>query len=132
MRRVIIFGTALLLFPLLGKAQAPGAAENAGKGTPMTLQECLALGLENNYDLRIVRAEQAITDNDATRGNAGFLTWKRQFPTVETLVSSRRKRSFPLGGDGRFLCGERVSSARGGDGKPVVPYLMRKCQDRNV
>ncbi len=81
MRRVIIFGTALLLFPLLGKAQAPGAAENAGKGTPMTLQECLALGLENNYDLRIVRAEQAITDNDATRGNAGFL------PTVDLATS---------------------------------------------
>ena len=65
-------------------------------------------------------------------GNACSLPWERSFPTVEPLVSSYRKRSFPPGGDGRFLCGERVSSVRGGDGRPVVPYLMRKCQDRNV
>jgi outer membrane protein TolC len=33
----------------------------------------LQIGLENNYDLRIVRNEEQISDNNATLGNAGFL-----------------------------------------------------------
>ncbi len=80
MKRAIISGAALLL-PLLAAAQATEAATvqaravtaTTDRGTPLTLQECLAAGLENNYDLRIVRRRQEITDNNATLGNAGFL-----------------------------------------------------------
>ncbi|WP_298647818.1 TolC family protein [uncultured Proteiniphilum sp.] len=39
----------------------------------MDLLECLRKGLENNYDLRIVRNEELISDNNVTLGNAGFL-----------------------------------------------------------
>jgi|GEM_PF-12997 len=42
-------------------------------GEPMTLQRCLELGLEQNYDVRIIRNEQRISDNDATAANAGML-----------------------------------------------------------
>lgn len=39
----------------------------------MDLQECLTIGLEKNYDLRILRNEALISDNNVTLGNAGFL-----------------------------------------------------------
>jgi outer membrane protein TolC len=39
----------------------------------MDLQECLRRGLEKNYDLRITRNEELISDNNVTLGNAGFL-----------------------------------------------------------
>ena len=39
----------------------------------MDLRECLRTGLENNYDLRITRNEERISDNNVTLGNAGFL-----------------------------------------------------------
>jgi len=37
------------------------------------LKHCLEIGLERNYDIRIVRNEQQIADNNTTIGNAGFL-----------------------------------------------------------
>jgi len=39
----------------------------------MNLEDCLRIGLENNYDLRMVRNEEQISDNNVTLGNAGFL-----------------------------------------------------------
>lgn len=54
-----------LLFLLLASA--------ASAQPVMDLQECLRIGLENNYDLRIVRNEELISDNNVTLGNAGFL-----------------------------------------------------------
>jgi outer membrane protein TolC len=39
----------------------------------MDLQQCLRLGLENNYELQITRNEALISDNNVTPGNAGFL-----------------------------------------------------------
>lgn len=51
-----------LLFPVSGWAQMA-----------LNLQEGLRVGLENNYDLRISRNEQQISDNNLTLGNAGFL-----------------------------------------------------------
>jgi len=39
----------------------------------MDLEECLRIGLVNNYDLRIIRNEEQISDNNVTLGNAGFL-----------------------------------------------------------
>lgn len=41
------------------------------------LQRCIELGLEKNYSIRMVRNEQAISANNATPGNAGYL------PTVD-------------------------------------------------
>lgn len=40
---------------------------------PVTLQECIATGLEQNFQLRMVRNLQQITDNNVTLGNAGYL-----------------------------------------------------------
>lgn len=37
------------------------------------LKRCLELGLERNYQIRIIRNEQQISDNNATIGNAGYL-----------------------------------------------------------
>ena len=39
----------------------------------LSLKECLEVGLQNNYDLLIVRNEQKIADNNATLANAGML-----------------------------------------------------------
>lgn len=50
----------------------PGTAQEV-----LSLQECIAIGLERNYSIRIVRNEQIISDNNATLGNAGYL------PTVD-------------------------------------------------
>jgi outer membrane protein TolC len=40
---------------------------------PFDLQTCLAIGLENNYSIRIIRNEEQTARNNATRANAGFL-----------------------------------------------------------
>ncbi len=37
------------------------------------LQECLEIGLERNYAIRIIRNEQQVADNNYTVGNAGYL-----------------------------------------------------------
>lgn len=37
------------------------------------LSDVIAVGLENNFDLKISRNEQRISDNDVTLGHAGFL-----------------------------------------------------------
>ncbi|MCD7936800.1 MAG: TolC family protein [Tannerellaceae bacterium] len=39
----------------------------------LSLPECIAIGLQRNYSIRIVRNEQIISDNNATPGNAGYL-----------------------------------------------------------
>lgn len=39
----------------------------------MSLEECIATGLEQNYSIRIVRNQQRIADNNVTPGNAGYL-----------------------------------------------------------
>jgi outer membrane protein TolC len=42
-----------------------------------TLEKCLGIGLERNFSIRIVQNEEAISSNNATAGNAGYL------PTVD-------------------------------------------------
>ncbi len=71
MKRIMIFSAALL-FPLLTNAEESKPA-TASTEMHLSLQQCLAIGLENNYDLRIIRQQQEISDNNATRGNAGYL-----------------------------------------------------------
>ena len=39
----------------------------------ITLKSCLEKGLKNNYSLQIVRNEQQIAENNATRANAGMM-----------------------------------------------------------
>lgn len=56
----------LAIMPLLLEAQ-----------TVLDLKKCLELGLERNYDIRIVRNQQEISDNNFTIGNAGYL------PTID-------------------------------------------------
>ena len=76
----------------------------------MDLQECLRRGLEKNYDLRITRNEELISDNNVTLGNAGFLpdvslnsgyTLRNsntdQFPVEEgEVVQSRNANTYTL------------------------------------
>lgn len=68
--------------------------------TVMDLQECLRIGLQNNYDLRITRNEEQISDNNVTLGNAGFL------PTVSasSATSFRNNNSdqFPMDGSDKI------------------------------
>ena len=67
---------ALLTVLLLGAYAAAGAQEMPSAreaSAPLTLRKCLEIGLEQNYDVRIVRNEEQISDNDATAGNAGML-----------------------------------------------------------
>lgn len=40
---------------------------------PLSLKSCLEAGLQNNYSLSIVRGEEAIASNNATKANAGYL-----------------------------------------------------------
>ena len=56
------FTAIVLLLPFLSNAQ-----------TVIDLNEVIRVGLENNYDLKISRNEQQISDNNVTPGNAGFL-----------------------------------------------------------
>jgi len=58
----LFFILLLLLFPFAVCAQEI-----------YDLKRCLELGLERNYEIRIVRNEQQIADNNTTIGNAGFL-----------------------------------------------------------
>lgn len=37
------------------------------------LKRCIEIGLERNYEIRMIRNEQQIADNNLTRGNAGYL-----------------------------------------------------------
>ncbi len=48
---------------------------------PMRLQDCLEIGLENNYALQVVRNLEESAHNDVTWGNAGFL------PTLDASAS---------------------------------------------
>ena len=40
---------------------------------PISLKECLEIGLEKNYDILIVKNDEQIADNNATAANAGML-----------------------------------------------------------
>lgn len=63
-----IINKSLLLFLLLTTAGSTAVSQPV-----MNLRECLMIGLENNYDLRIVRNEELISNNNVTLGNAGYL-----------------------------------------------------------
>ncbi len=60
--------TAIVGFPATATAQ-PVTLDTART----TLHECIAAGLERNYDIRIAANRQQITENNYSAGNAGFL-----------------------------------------------------------
>lgn len=65
------FSFFILMLPLLGVGQAF-----------MTLEEAIAMALENNYDIQLVSKDVAIADNNVNIGNSGML------PTVSADVSA--------------------------------------------
>lgn len=66
MRRMCVvrkyFCLSLLLLPCMLGAQEV-----------LTLKRCLEIGMQQNYDIRLIRNEQQISDNNMTIGNAGYL-----------------------------------------------------------
>ncbi|MDR2475921.1 MAG: TolC family protein [Bacteroidales bacterium] len=44
-----------------------------GQERVFSLQHCITTGLVRNYDIRMIRNSQQISDNNLSRGNAGFL-----------------------------------------------------------
>ncbi|OON68751.1 hypothetical protein B0919_11210 [Hymenobacter sp. CRA2] len=82
-----------LLLPLVAAAQQPttppvpnpgnqlAQPQTVAPGTPLSLEEAIRLGLENNYGIRIAQRDEEIVRNNVTRGNAG------QLPTVNGNLS---------------------------------------------
>lgn len=63
----------------------------------LDMNDVIRIGLENNYDLKIVRNEEKISDNNVTLGNAGFL------PTLGLSsgynIRDNSADNIPLGGE---------------------------------
>lgn len=95
MRRLICI--VLFFAPFYGMAQLP-----------LTLDEAIAIALENNYDIRLVAKDVAIAANNVSVGNAGML------PTVTGDVSSaaavQNTTQTLLSGETRALRGARSRS----------------------
>ena len=70
MKRALLTAILLGAYVAAGAQETPAACEAPA---PLILRKCLEIGLEQNYDVRIVRNEERISDNDATAGNAGML-----------------------------------------------------------
>lgn len=75
-----------------------------------TLQECLETGLSNNYSIRMVLNRQQVSENNATKANAGML------PTVDLSAS--------YGGD--------LSTTRTTDRPTGVRSTERNAYDQTV
>lgn len=62
-KHILLLGSALLsIYPLTAQDK-----------TRYSLKECIEIGLERNYSLRIARNHEQIASNNATLGNAGYL-----------------------------------------------------------
>lgn len=64
----------------------------------LSLQDAIRIGLQNNYDIQIAGRQEAIAENNVTRGNAGFL------PNVDarggrTFSENNSRQSFQTGPD---------------------------------
>ena len=69
-KRKKIASAIVILFTATVTAQVQKPADVK---TFLNLQECIEIGIENNFDLQIARNEELISDNNVTLGNAGFL-----------------------------------------------------------
>ncbi len=65
--------TFLLLIFVLSTSINAQVQKPAEYGVVLDLNEVLKIGLQNNFDLQIVRNEEIISDNNVTLGNAGYL-----------------------------------------------------------
>ena len=70
-------------------------------GQVITLDEAVRIGLEQNYDIRIMRNNQQISDRNVTWGNAGIL------PTVDVTsgynLNNANARQTPADGSDQIL-----------------------------
>lgn len=77
MKRNIILITLSWILPACAAAQARPDFHTSDDSTTVcpatSLRACLEKGLRNNYSLRIVRNEEQMAANNATRANAGYL-----------------------------------------------------------
>lgn len=77
MKRNIILIALSWILPACAAAQARPDFHTSDDSTTVcpttSLRTCLEEGLRNNYSLRIVRNEEQIAANNATRANAGYL-----------------------------------------------------------
>lgn len=72
--RIILCNILLALFPLTILAEGGTTVNDSTlSSTPTSLPHLIHVGLQNNYGLQIVRNEEKIADNNATRANAGYL-----------------------------------------------------------
>ncbi|OKL41841.1 TolC family protein [Pontibacter flavimaris] len=83
---LFLVGLALLL-PSLAQSQEQ-----------LSLEQAIRIGLQNNYDIRIAGRQEAISENNATLGNAGFL------PNVDgrasrTFSENNSRQEFQTGPD---------------------------------
>ena len=63
-----------------------------------SLKSCLETGLQNNYSLRIVRNEERIAANNATKANAGYLPKVDLTAGYSGTLDSRNTRAAGSGG----------------------------------
>lgn len=61
--------TRLLILSLIASIQVQWVSAQQ----VLSLQECIGIGLEQNFSIRIARNDQQISDNNYSKGNAGFL-----------------------------------------------------------
>ncbi|WP_299758647.1 TolC family protein [uncultured Pontibacter sp.] len=83
---LILIGLALLL---------PGRAQSQEQ---LSLEQAIRIGLQNNYDIQIANRQEAISENNVTLGNAGFL------PNIDgranrTFSENNSRQEFSTGPD---------------------------------
>ncbi|QIL77341.1 TolC family protein [Hymenobacter sp. HDW8] len=56
-----------------GQQDQTAKPQTVAPAPPLTLQQAIQIGLENNYGIRLARTDEQIVSNNVTRGNAGQL-----------------------------------------------------------
>lgn len=104
--------TIIILLLSVAVPASASASASASEQPPMTLQQYLAVGLERNYDIRLVRNNEQIAQNNATRGNAGF------YPTVDLSAAysgtADKVTQYPVAGDKVTVDGVNDAAANAG------------------
>lgn len=99
-RMIVGFGTLLLIVILL----IPGLTKAQNL---LTLDEAVAIGLENNFGIQISRNSVELAENNHSFGNAGFL------PVLDATASRTERvedSEFQAGGESRITNGAESST----------------------
>lgn len=99
--------------------------------TPLSVEEAIQVGLENNYDIRIARNNEAIAKNNNTAGNAGFLPSASIFGNVNYSSNNSSQKFFS--GQEQIRTGAGNTSARMGatvDWTAFDGFKMYAVRDR--